>query len=73
MHSPTLPFTIFETYRENVDGKYWLPNYARSDDFVHLKDQSVAIRLIIKWTDFKQISPPKPPAPPAAPAPAAKP
>ncbi len=73
VHSPTLPFTIFETYRENVDGKYWLPNYARSDDFVHLKDQNVPIRLIIKWTDFKQISPPKPPAPPAAPAPAAKP
>jgi hypothetical protein len=27
-----MPFTTFETYRENVDGKYWFPNYERSDE-----------------------------------------
>jgi len=53
VRSATLPFTLFETYRENVDGKYWFPNYARSDDVLHLKDVSVPVRLVIKWTEFK--------------------
>jgi hypothetical protein len=66
VRSATLPFTLFETYRENVDGKYWFPNYSRSDDTVHLKDVSVPVRLVIKWTDFKVL----PPAAAAAPAPA---
>jgi hypothetical protein len=50
-----LPFTLFETYRENVDGKYWLPNYTRSDDTLHLKDGDFPMRITIKWTDFKAI------------------
>jgi hypothetical protein len=68
VHSPTLPFTLFETYRENVEGKYWLPNYSRSDDVLHLKAGDIPIRLIVKWTDFRRISPPKSatPAPPPA-------
>jgi hypothetical protein len=53
MRSATMPFTIFETYRENVDGKYWLPNYMRSDDTLNLKDVNVQVRLVIKWTDYK--------------------
>jgi hypothetical protein len=65
VRSATLPFTLFETYRENVDGKYWFPNYSRSDDTVHLKDVSVPVRLVIKWTDFKVL-----PAAGAAAAPA---
>jgi hypothetical protein len=50
--SPQLPFTLFETYREYVDGKYWFPTYARSDETLHLKDHDVPVRLVIKWTDF---------------------
>jgi hypothetical protein len=69
VRSATLPFTLFETYRENVDGKYWFPNYERSDDTVHLKDVSVPVRLVIKWTDFKvlpaagAVATPTPPSP----------
>jgi hypothetical protein len=69
VHTALLPFTIFETYRENVDGKYWFPSYMRSDDTLHLKDASVPMRLVIKWTDFK----PLPPAPAAAQPPAPEP
>jgi hypothetical protein len=50
----SLPFSIFETYRENVDGKYWFPNYSRSEDVVKLKNRSVLVRVTIKWSDFKQ-------------------
>ncbi|MGB2671530.1 MAG: hypothetical protein WA621_09290 [Candidatus Acidiferrum sp.] len=71
-HTPTMPFSIFETYRENVDGKYWLPDYMRSDDTLNLKDQNVPVRLVIKWTDYKPIGAATP-APAAAPAPSAAP
>jgi len=70
------PFALFETYRENVDGKYWFPNYSRSDDTLHLKDQDLTIRLVIKWSDFKplpSVAPAATPAPAMAPASPAKP
>ncbi len=66
-----LPFTNFETYRENVDGKYWFPNYMRADDYLHTKDTGdVPVRVVIKWTDFRPfpvkvvIAPEAPPAKP---------
>lgn len=70
-HAPELPFTNFETYRENVEGKYWFPNYARSDEYLHFKDSGdIPVRLVIKWTDFRPLvpgeGPPPQPAPDAA-------
>jgi hypothetical protein len=62
VHPQEFPFVNFETYRENVDGKYWFPNYSRSDDFVRLKDQSIPVRLVIKWTDIKPLQAGAPPA-----------
>ena len=67
-HPPTLPFSSFETYRENVDGKYWFPDYLRSDDYLHLKDHDVPVRLVIKWTDFKPLGAAPQPASSAAPS-----
>lgn len=63
MRTDTMPFTLFETYRENVDGKYWMPDYMRSDDTLNLKDRNVPVRLVMKWSDFKPWS-----AVPASPA-----
>src|SRR5580704_2387287 len=49
-----LPFTMFEAYRENFQGKYWLPTYTRSDDFIKVPDdQDVPVRLVIRSKDFK--------------------
>ncbi len=48
--SPQVPFTLFETYREFVDGKYWFPTYARSDETLHLKEHEVPVRMVIKWS-----------------------
>jgi len=67
MHTPTMPFSIFETYREEVDGKYWLPDYMRSDATLNLKDRNVNVRLVVKWTDYKPLAA----APPADATPAA--
>ncbi len=68
MRSATMPFNIFETYRENVEGKYWLPNYMRSDDTINLKDLNVQVRLVIKWTDYKPLSAGTPPTAAGQPA-----
>jgi len=73
VHMANMPFTIFETYRENVDGKYWFPNYQRSDETLHLKDADVPVRLVIKWTDFKPLAAAAPAAAAAAPAESAAP
>lgn len=49
-----LPFTMFETYRENFQGKYWLPTYTRSDDyFKNDQNDELPLRLVIHSTDFK--------------------
>jgi hypothetical protein len=69
VHSiPDLPFSLFETYRENVDGKYWFPSYSRSDGSLTQKGQEIPVRIVIKWTDFKPITNAAPAAPTANPA-----
>jgi hypothetical protein len=60
-----LPFTLFETFRENVQGRYWLPTYMRSDDYITDPDGSQThLRLVVRSTDFKLNPSPSPPAAP---------
>lgn len=47
-------FPRFETYRDQVDGKYWFPIYTRADDTLHFKSGDQRIRMIIKYEDYKQ-------------------
>ncbi|MGD0500377.1 MAG: hypothetical protein ABSC23_18300 [Bryobacteraceae bacterium] len=48
-------FPKFETYREQIDGKYWFPTYTHADDTLHFKDgQDVRIREIVRYQDYKQ-------------------
>ena len=47
-----LPFTVFETYRQQVGKNLWFPAYSRSDDTFQAGNTSVPIRVIIKWTNF---------------------
>jgi hypothetical protein len=49
-----LPFTMFETYRENFQSKYWLPTYTRSDDYFKSEgNDELPLRLVVRATDFK--------------------
>jgi hypothetical protein len=66
----SLPFSMFETYRENVDGKYWFPNYSRSEDVVKLKIRNVPVRVTVKWSNFKPFPASETPVAPAPAAPA---
>ena len=73
MRSKTLPFTMFETYREFVDGQYWFPAYARSDDMATVDKNEIPIRVVIKYSDFKPVGAPTAPPGSTAPAPSAAP
>jgi len=46
-------YATFETYREQIDGKYWFPTYTYADDeLVFDNGTSVRLRMLVKYTDF---------------------
>ncbi len=50
----TNKFPIVETTREQIDGKYWFPSDARSDDELVFGNGNVTrIRMRVKYTDYK--------------------
>lgn len=51
-----LPFTVFETYRQQIGKNLWFPAYSRSDETVQAGDTRAPIRAIVKWTDFTPLS-----------------
>ena len=47
-------FPVVETWRENIDGKYWFPSYASSDDeLVFDKGNTQKIKLRVRYNDYK--------------------
>lgn len=47
-------FPIVETYRENIDGKYWFPTYAYANDTLFFdKADALHIQMKVKYTDYK--------------------
>ncbi len=47
-------FPKFETYREQIDGKYWFPTYTHADDTLHFKAGPQRIRMTVKYQDYKR-------------------
>jgi hypothetical protein len=47
-------FPRFETYRENIDGKYWFPTYTRADDVLDFPENKVRVREIVKYENYKR-------------------
>jgi hypothetical protein len=62
-----LPFTLFETYRQDVGKKLWFPAYARSDETLEQGGARIPIRIIVKWSDYK-LDGSEPPSEAAAPS-----
>jgi hypothetical protein len=61
---PELPFNMYDTERQPVSNKYWMPAYSRSDATVSQKDGSVPVRLVIIWDKYTPLASGKPsPAP----------
>ncbi len=47
-------FPKFETYREQIDGKYWFPTYTIGNDTLHFKEGPQRIKMVVKYEDYKQ-------------------
>jgi TonB family protein len=46
-------FPVVETYREQIDGKYWFPTYAYADDdLIYDNGTDMRVRMQVKYTDF---------------------
>ena len=71
--SDTAPFEFFESYRENVQGKYWFPSFIRSEESLKSEGGPARIRLTVRFTDYKLNAAPSPEAKPNAAPPQGKP
>ena len=47
-------FPRFETYREQIDGKYWFPTYTRAVDTLQFSTGAQRIRQIVKYENYKK-------------------
>jgi hypothetical protein len=47
-------FPKFETYRDQIDGKYWFPTYTFSDDTLIFPELAQRIRMVVRYEDYKQ-------------------
>lgn len=48
-------FAKIETYREQIDGRYWFPTYSYADEELVFGDGNVThIRIKVKYTDFQK-------------------
>lgn len=47
-------FPKFETYREQIDGKYWFPTYTAANDTLMFQNGPQPIRMTVKYEDYKQ-------------------
>ncbi|MGA2990225.1 MAG: hypothetical protein ABSD88_07095 [Candidatus Korobacteraceae bacterium] len=47
-------FPKFDTWRQQVDGRYWFPTYTRVDDTLHFSTGDVHVRQIVKYTNYKR-------------------
>jgi hypothetical protein len=48
-------FPHFETYRENIDGRYWFPTYVYADDVLDFrKGPSVHLRMTVRYKNYKK-------------------
>jgi TonB family protein len=47
-------FPVVETFREQIDGKFWFPTYVYADDdLIFDNGTDVRIRMRVKYSDFK--------------------
>jgi hypothetical protein len=47
-------FPKFQTFREQIDGKYWFPTYTYADDTLDFSSGPQRIKVIIKYDNYKK-------------------
>ena len=49
-----IAYPVVETWRENIDGKYWFPAYSSSDDeLVFGNGQAVKLKMRVRYTELQ--------------------
>lgn len=50
-------FPIVETYREQIDGRYWFPTYSYADEeLVYDSGETLHVRMQVRYSDFVKAS-----------------
>jgi hypothetical protein len=50
-------FPKFETYRENIDERFWLPTYTYGDDVLDFENGfRVHVRMVVKYKNYRRFS-----------------
>ncbi len=49
-------FPRFETYRENIDGRFWFPTYTYGDDTLEFDFGPIRVRLVVRYKDYRRFS-----------------
>lgn len=47
-------FPRFETYRQQIDGKYWFPTWTGADDTLYFSNGPQRIRMLVRYENYKQ-------------------
>jgi hypothetical protein len=47
-------FPKFETYRQQIDGKYWFPTYTIANDVLMFQTGPQPIKMVVKYEDYKR-------------------
>ena len=47
-------FPKFETYREQIDGRYWFPTYTIANSTLHFQEGDQRIKQTVRYEDYKQ-------------------
>jgi len=49
-------FPHFETYRENIEGRFWFPTYTRANDVLHFRTADVPIHMVVRYEKYKRFT-----------------
>jgi len=47
-------FPKFETYRENIDERFWLPTYTYGDDNLDFDNGRIHVRMVVRYKNYRR-------------------
>ena len=47
-------FPKFETYRENIDQRFWFPTYTYGDDNLEFDNSRIHVRMVVKYKNYRR-------------------
>jgi hypothetical protein len=49
-------FPRFETYRENIDERFWFPTYTYGDDVLEFDAGPIRVRMLVRYKNYRRFS-----------------